>query len=246
MSDGKTVAFKLYDPENFDIERTNEEIKALVKCDSEYIGKLYEYGYFDHGSKSYFYSCEEYFDGGTLRDRLKLGSIDKAFVLNLAYILANAIKDIHNYRLVHRDIKPENIMFKKGENNPYLVDFGLVRNLSRESLTPTWVYSGPGTPYYSAPEQLNNQKELIDWRTDQFSLGIVIAECLTGMHPYQQEGQKPINAITSVAEKQNCTDEFTSKMSKLEFDWVIKMTNPWPHQRYLTPDELIDVLKKRR
>jgi hypothetical protein len=57
---------------------------------------------------------------------------------------------------------------------PALVDFGLVRDLSETSLTASWLPRGPGTPLFASPEQLNNEKALIDWRSDQFSIGVIL------------------------------------------------------------------------
>jgi len=89
--------------------------------------------------------------------------------------------------LVHRDIKPANIMFKEGLETPVLVDFGIVRDLAATSLTQTWSPIGPGTPFFASPEQLNNEKHLIDWRSDQFSLGVTLYFARTARHPYQLE-----------------------------------------------------------
>lgn len=246
-NDGKTVALKIYDPDNFNLERTQEEIKALLKCKSNHIARLYDYGVYTHGdTKEYFFTFEEYLDGGTLKDKIKANPLDIEFVRNLAYILVKAIIDLHTNQLVHRDIKPENIMFRKDSNDPFLVDFGLVRNLNRVSLTPTWAFSGPGTPYYSAPEQLNNQKDLIDWRTDQFSLGIVIAECLIGKHPFHSKGQNINAVVTSVAERRQCGSDVIRQMETFGFKWVVKMISPWPHQRFQSPYDLIAILERER
>jgi serine/threonine protein kinase len=141
--------------------------------------------------------------------------------------------------LVHRDIKPDNIMFRDNSDLPVLVDFGIVRDLSESSITQTWMPMGPGTPYYAAPEQLNNEKHMIKWRTDQFSLGIVLGICLTGNHPFGETGKSPNDAIIAVASRNKCSEEFKTKVIELGFEGIFKMIEPWPIGRYTTPAELL-------
>jgi serine/threonine protein kinase len=87
---------------------------------------------------------------------------------------------------VHRDIKPDNIMLREDGRTPVIVDFGLVRMLDEPSITGSWADRGPGTPFYASPEQLRNEKPLIDWRSDQFSLGVSLSRVTIGVHTYQQ------------------------------------------------------------
>jgi len=75
-------------------------------------------------------------------------------------------------------------MFRSGSDNPVLVDFGLVRALDDSSITQSWLMMGPGTPYFASPEQLNNDKYLISWLSDQFSLALTTAFALTSRHPF--------------------------------------------------------------
>ena len=125
-----------------------------------------------------------------LEDRLKVGHLTQQEVIELVKGLILAVKDLQP-SLVHRDIKPANIMFRKNQPEPVLVDFGIVRDLSQTSLTASWWPSGPGTPFFSSPEQLTNDKALIDWRSDQFAIGVIASLLLTGRHPYQVDPANP-------------------------------------------------------
>src|ERR1019366_6088976 len=111
--------------------------------------------------------------GGTLGDRLKSGLCTRDAVKALGSGLIRAIEHLHGLGLVHRDIKPENVMYRaRDSDQPVIVDLGLVRDLAASSITQSWFAQGPGTPLFAAPEQLNNRKELIDWRADQFAVGV--------------------------------------------------------------------------
>jgi serine/threonine protein kinase len=143
-----------------------------------------------------------------------------------------------SHDLVHRDLKPDNIMFQEDGVTPMVVDFGLVRDLSSTSITGTWLPMGPGTPYYSAPEQLNNDKELINWRTDQFALGVLLTECILGYHPYSEIGDDPARVVGRVAQKDGPTDRFKADVTRLGLPLLIHMTAPWPVARYRMPEDL--------
>jgi len=237
--DDNYIALKILNPSKCDLARNNREVEAMTKCDSDYIGKLYDFGDFtaSDGNK-YLYMLEEFFDGGTLSEKLT-NPFTPEIVREYAIYLANALAHLKELNLVHRDIKPDNIMFRENHDIPILVDFGLVRDLSSSSLTQTWLPQGPGTPYFAAPEQLNNEKYQIGWRTDQFSLGIVLGFCLTLKHPFAQEGMTMPETVSAVAQRQKCTQDFREKVIDLGFENIIKMLEPWAVHRFSTPTDLL-------
>jgi len=239
--DGMNIALKIMDPNKCNIARTEREIEAMKKCNSKRVGKLYGYGEF-HGEKGkvYYFSIEEYFDGGTLTKKIDDIDLSLSQIKLYSICLAEAICHLKEHRLVHRDIKPDNIMFRKKIDEPILVDFGLVRNLAQTSLTLSWIPQGPGTPLFSSPEQLNNDKSLIDWRTDQFALGIVIGFMITKNHPFQNDGISIPGAIEHVAQRKQCTPKFKEYVMQIGFHPVLKMLEPWPIKRYYCPNEFVN------
>jgi serine/threonine protein kinase len=239
-SDGVQIALKILDPLKCRLERVDREIDAMKRCDSPRIARLYDHGEFiaSDGNK-YLFVIEEFLDGGTLTSRMT-APIDPDIVRNYALCLCDALDHLAGLKLVHRDIKPDNIMFRQGADEPVLVDFGLVRDLSASSLTMTWVSQGPGSPYFSSPEQLNNDKPLIQWRSDQFSLGLVLGLCLTGEHPFTESGMTIPDTVARMSARQKCTVEFVDRVSTLGFANIPKMLDPYPIGRFATPQELID------
>ena len=220
---GEFVALKILDPQKCSLERSAREIQTMRKCDTPLIAKLYDHGSFSASNAQAYYFCiEEYMDGGSPAEQLNGRTLNPSTIHEYTVSLVEALDYLRNINLVHRDIKPENIMFRSTSNVPVLVDLGVARDLSESSLTPTWLPRGPGTPYYSAPEQLNNEKQLIDWRTDQFSLGIVIGMCLTGVHPFSEAGVTTGDIVTAVADRKSCSPHFTRMVSDLGFGFVIK------------------------
>jgi serine/threonine protein kinase len=241
---GNAVALKLVDRAKIDFARTEREITALKRCDSPRIAKVLDVKTFRAPDKRVFdIVLEEFFDGGSLEDNLKTANPTKEQVVQLAAGLILAVRDLYPLQLVHRDIKPANIMFRKGSPDPVLVDFGLVRDLSQSSLTATWLPTGPGTPFYASPEQLNNDKTMIDWRSDQFSIGVVISHLLTGRHPYQVDSTNPNAAIVAVLQRRGPTKEFQQEMQTMALSAVAKMVSAWPVQRFSEPDQILVTLK---
>ncbi len=238
--DGLNLALKIADPEKISYRRSEREISALKRCDTPLIGKLHDFGEFkSQTNEKFLFFLEEYLDGGTLSDKIRHHTLSPGKVKEYAIALVQALDYLRRINLVHRDIKPDNIMFRGNSDVPVLVDFGLVRDLSESSITQTWMPVGPGTPYFASPEQLNNEKHLIKWRSDQFSLGIVLGICLTGNHPFGESNKPPNDAIIAVAQRKRCSNEFKAKIIELGLEGILKMIEPWPIRRHTTPAELL-------
>jgi serine/threonine protein kinase len=242
---GQEIALKLLDPAKCNPSRSDREINAMKKCNSPFIGKLYDYGTFNSNNGiTYYFSLEEFLDGGTLTNKMANQKLPPDVVRQYAVPLVKALDHLKALDLVHRDIKPDNIMFRKNSSIPILVDFGLVRDLSESSLTHTWIPQGPGTPFYAAPEQLNNEKHLIKWRTDQFCLGIVLGICLTGQHPFAEPNMTAPQVIEAVAQRKTCAARFKNEVNALGLGGMVKMLEPWPIRRYATPGELLSIFQR--
>jgi len=240
------VALKILDPSKCDLARSSRELEALRRCNSPYIAKLFDSNKFRASDGvEYLYSIEEYLDGGTLSDRIAATvTLPASAIKEYGKCLVRALDHLRSLNLVHRDIKPDNIMFRAGADIPILVDFGLVRDLSEISLTDTWLPQGPGTPYYAAPEQLHNDKALIGWRTDQFSLGVVLGIALTGNHPFARAGMTKPQTVVAVAGRQPCSSEFIQVTAQAGLAGMVKMVAPWPVHRYPTITQLMKVFEK--
>lgn len=224
-------------------ERLVRETAALQGCSHSAIASLFEAFPFTFGGVQFWVVCEEYLAGGTLENRLKGGLPPPATLREIAVTLAEVLEHLNEKKLVHRDIKPANIMFR-ADGAPVLTDFGIVRMLDQPTLTKAFLNMGPGTPAYASPEQLTNEKALIDWRTDQFDLAIVLAECLIGYHPFLVQGKTIHDAIVSVAAKQEMPTANAQRLQALGFGCLVKALKPWPIARYRRPSEFIESLKQ--
>jgi len=220
--------------------RTAREIRALQRCDHPNIARLYEVGKHTYQGNSYDYLIEEFLAGGTLTQKLgDQGNLNAEQTLIFGEKLIEAISHLIGHKLVHRDIKPDNIMYREDGSIPVLSDFGIVRDLTDVSLTRTGAFQ-PRTPFFAAPEQLNNQKRLIDWRTDQFSLGIVLCWARFGVHPFQHRDDTSSRfAIERVENRESRSPDTITLIRDSGLECVEKMTCVWPVERYRLSNQLI-------
>lgn len=129
---------------------------------------------------------EEFVEGKTLEDILDEYTGNNAKVVELLKDIFQILTPIWKQSLVHRDIKPANIIIRPN-GKPVILDFGIARDLSDDSITGTGGPQ-PGTWKWAAPEQYAGQKEMISYRTDFFSIGVV------AFHLYHKDlpfGRKP-------------------------------------------------------
>jgi serine/threonine-protein kinase len=130
------------------------------------------------------YMAMEYIQGKELREMLADGQpIPVAQAVDIAAQVAEGLAYAHQHQVVHRDIKPANIMITP-EGRAKIADFGIARMRSSETRTQTGVILG--SPKYISPEQVVGKRA--DHRSDIFSLGVILYECITGGTPFNGEG----------------------------------------------------------
>ena len=235
---GQPRALKVYNP-GFPVERTQRELNAVMRCRHPNIGTLSAASIFDTGTEQFLFTLEDFLEGGTLSTRTAAGRLlQPAEGKAIGAQLIDAVAHIASHHFVHRDIKPDNILFKADGRTPVLVDFGLVRDLRDSSLTQTWLLQGPGTPLFAPAEQLLNDKDLIGWRSDQFSLGVTLSYAIFGAHPYSDTGLTNPEIVGRVAERRPPGTWFVERANAVGLTALPRMVNPWPIERFRTPADL--------
>ncbi len=158
-------------------ERLLREARAQASIEHPHVCQVYEVG----EVRGRPYIAMQYIDGERLDEAI--AGLPHDLVVRLFAHVARAVHAAHRNGLVHRDLKPGNILVARrssGELHPFVVDFGLARDLEEPVHSRTDVITG--TPAYLAPEQIRGQG--VDRRTDVFSLGVVLYEALTGKAPF--------------------------------------------------------------
>jgi len=226
--------------------RAEREISIMKSLDSPYLIRI---GKIDLTSTEYknqnllFYS-EDWVEGDDISTILrKNGPMDVKDALKLSKDIATAISQIWDTNNVHRDIKPQNIMKRSSDNTYVLLDFGMAFDLDDKSLTQVGLV--PGTKIYLSPEQLHWQKKRdIDFRSDLFSLGIVIYETLTGCHPFYEHGMTDLELFNRILTYTPSEPQvINTNIGKEENDIVMRLLAKEPHGRYRKCSILIKQLQ---
>ena len=179
---GREVAVKVLHPDlasALGTDRFLREIRLAARLNHPHILPLFDSGEAD----GFLYYVMPYIEGETLRDLLnREGRLSIDHACGIARSVAGALDYANKNKIVHRDIKPENIMINEGE--AMVMDFGIAKALTAASNeTLTQIGMVVGTPAYVSPEQAAGETE-IDGRSDQYSLGCVVYEMLSGERPF--------------------------------------------------------------
>jgi serine/threonine protein kinase len=181
---GRVVALKLLAGDESLRTRFVREARAVAAVDHPHIIPVYAAGEADGVQ----YIAMRFVPGDTLQGVLRAsGALAPKRAASFISQVASALDAAHAASLVHRDVKPGNILVdarRGGPEHAYLTDFGIARAmLSAGTLTMAGQFLG--TPDYAAPEQINGQP--VDGRADQYALGCVAYEMLTGSVPFRRD-----------------------------------------------------------
>ena len=184
---GRPVALKILSPglasDSEFRRRFIAESRAAAAVDDPHIIPVYEAG----EAGGVLFIAMRFVAGGDLRQVLEReGALATYRAADFVSPVASALDAAHGAGLVHRDVKPGNILVDARAGRPdhvYLSDFGIVKGAVTGNLTGVGSYLG--TPDYTAPEQISGHA--VDGRTDQYSLGCVAFQLLTGMVPFQRD-----------------------------------------------------------
>jgi eukaryotic-like serine/threonine-protein kinase len=181
----KTVNLALSSDEIAEYEaRFQQEIKAAGKLNHPNIVTIYDVGRVGN----FAYMAMEFLEGREIKEILASG--ERPAVADAVDWIAQSalgLASAHDYDIIHRDVKPSNIMVIKG-GIAKITDFGIARMTASSVKTMTGLILG--SPRYMSPEQVIGRD--LDYRTDIFSLGVVLYESLTGVPPFDGDN---VNAI---------------------------------------------------
>ncbi len=206
-------------------DRFLQEYEIVAGLNHKNIVRIYDLGVAD----DHAYIAMEHFPAGDLRQRMRT-PLTPATALGFLRQIASALDAIHSVGVLHRDLKPANVMLHV-DGTVSLIDFGLAKaNENDISLTGTREIFG--TPYYMSPEQ--GHAEIIDARSDLYSLGVVFYEMLTGRKPYNGATAMEVIYKHKRAELPEIAPEFASYETVLR-----RLLAKSPGDRYQSAGELL-------
>jgi eukaryotic-like serine/threonine-protein kinase len=183
---GQAVALKILHPEllvSVAADRFLREIKLCSRLNHPHIARL-----LDSGEQEWLvYYVMSYAEGPTLRERLDGGQFSIPETLRLAADLLDALDHAHSQGIIHRDVKPANVVMSS--EGAILLDFGIARAViasGTDQLTRSGIAVGTST--YMSPEQITALID-IDHRSDLYSMGCMLFECLAGQPPFHHRNE---------------------------------------------------------
>jgi serine/threonine protein kinase/tetratricopeptide (TPR) repeat protein len=164
-------------------KRLLREAKLAASLNHPFVCRVYEVGIQDGRP----FVAMEFIEGRTLEARLHDSSLPFNEALQMFTEIAEAVQYAHDHNLIHRDLKPANIMIAS-DGHVRVLDFGIAKQLRTDSdatETSSSLFGQlVGTLKYMSPEQISGL--WLDHRSDIFSLGVILFEMLTGVHPFSR------------------------------------------------------------
>lgn len=243
---GQLVAIKrIADTKTTDsnaLRRFVNEAKAASRLKHENLVSIRDFGIDEDGIP---FAIMDYAEGRPLSTLIDIGATrDPARTINIAIEIAKGLQHAHKLGVVHRDIKPSNVIIKSnndtGEDKAVIVDFGLakIEDPTGQKITQTGeIY---GSPFYVSPEQALGTP--VDLRSDIYSLGCVIFECIAGVPPFVGD-----NAMQTAMKHMHNEPPLLSSVSATALPAgletiVSTCLKKAPEDRYQSAEELLNAL----
>lgn len=236
LAESEAVAVKVIRPEvsaeeGF-MDRFYREVKVATSLVHPNIVSTYDWGEQD----DVLYLVMELLNGKELSESVR-PQMPVTEAVGLLIQAVEAAHHAHELGIVHRDLKPGNIMVCEGRVK--VMDFGLARSHDAKTITATG--NVLGTPAYLPPEQAKSLKA--DARSDQYSLGVLAFELLTGQRPFDAE--EPISLIMlHVMEEAPAPQDVRPGLPNELNELVVKMLAKNPDERYSDLTGVLDVLRR--
>ncbi|MFN5802566.1 MAG: protein kinase domain-containing protein [Burkholderiales bacterium] len=210
------------------LQRFIQEYALISQIHHPNISRIFEQGF----TNTHAYIALEYFPGGDLRSLIKT-RLQPDTAQAIIVQVAGALSAIHARGIVHRDLKPDNIMLRN-DGSLAIADFGIAKHPAF-AMTQTRHGEVFGTPYYLSPEQALGQ--VVDSRSDLYSLGIMFYEMLTGRKPYYGDNVQSLLYQHVHGRAPRLPQELSRYQAFLD-----KIMAKRPQDRYQTAEQLIDAV----
>jgi len=222
------------------LDRFKQEIRLARKITHRNVLRTHDFG----ESEGTPYISMEYLEGVTLKELVKnKGALPSGVGLSIAKQMCQGLEAAHHQGVVHRDIKPQNMLILPETGELKVMDFGIARVSSMEAGASGLTTAGTvmGTPDYMPPEQA--QGGAADFRSDIYSLGVVLYEIFTGKLPFT--GDTIMKIILGHIQTPPIPPRMTNPRILPELEAVIlRCMAKGPDARYQKVDEILDDLSE--
>jgi len=221
------------------LERFISEAKAVAHLQHPNIVQIFDIG--EHENLPFF--SLEFVDGDSL-DKFLLGKpIPPGDAARLLETISRAMQYAHDHGILHRDLKPANVLLTS-TGVPKITDFGLAKRLEDiDDSSSTRTGTIMGTPSYMSPEQASGNVRDLGPATDQYSLGAMLYEFMTGRPPFL--AAKPIDTILQVISSEPVPPRQLFEKLPVDLETIcLKSLQKDPEKRYASCAEFADDLAR--
>jgi serine/threonine-protein kinase len=239
----EVVALKLLRPEALAadptlLERFKQELKLARRITHRNVLRTHDFG----ETSGVPYISMEYVDGVTLKEVVhSRGALPLGVGLSIAKQMCHGLGAAHAGGVVHRDIKPQNMLILPETAELKIMDFGISRVSSVEPGSSGLTTAGTvmGTPDYMPPEQAQGRPA--DFRSDLYSLGVVLFEIFTGRLPFK--GETPMAVVVAHIQKEVPRPRSLNPKLPLELEAaILRGLQKDPAKRWQNADEILGAL----
>jgi serine/threonine-protein kinase len=237
------VALKLLRPEALAqdpslLERFKQEIKLARRVTHRNVLRTHDFG----EAAGVPYISMEYVDGVTLKDLVRnRGALPLGVGLSISKQMCHGLAAAHAMGVVHRDVKPHNMMIVPETGEVKIMDFGIARvsAMDREAAGLTMAGTVMGTPNYMPPEQAQGRPA--DFRSDIYSLAVVLFECFAGRLPFAAD--TAVAVVMAHVQQAPPRPRSLNPRIPAELEAVIlRGLEKDPAKRWQSADELVEAL----
>jgi predicted ATPase/signal transduction histidine kinase len=223
-----------------DIEQFRREFEIGASIDSRYVSRPIGFEEFQGFQTILF----EDLGGESLKDVYPTKApLSELFVI--AENIVRAIADVHDSQVIHRDVNPSNVIVERETLSLVLIDFGISTTFASESAAHPELQEIHGTLSYISPEQTGRMRTSVDYRSDYYSLGVLLYRLLTGQLPFTTRDQmKLIHSHIAIVpeEPHRLVPGVPRDISAL----VMKLIEKDPSKRYQSATGILRDLRRCR
>jgi hypothetical protein len=204
------------------LRRFFHESQALARLQHPGIAQIYEAGTADTGFGPQPYFAMELIRGQSLVEHAEANRLSSRQRLELMIRVCDAAHHAHQRGLIHRDLKPGNILVDE-TGQPKILDFGVARITGNEAEGTRLTDAGEivGTLTYMSPEQVLADPDALDFRSDVYSLGVILYELLSGRLPYNVSHRKLPEAVRTIREDDPTSLSSISRVYRGDIETIV-------------------------
>ncbi len=220
--------------------RFEREAKAAASLRSPHVVQILDHGVF----QGIPYIAMELLDGEDLGKRLQaVGRMQPNQLITIITQVCRALTKAHAVGVVHRDLKPDNIFLVRDDDREIakVLDFGIAKaNANAIEGSGTKTGAMLGTPYYMSPEQAQGTKS-VDFRSDLWSLAVIVYQCVTGRLPFESEALGDL-LVKIIVNPIPVPSQQASDITPAFDRWWARAASREPSQRFQSSKEFAESL----